>query len=96
LNTEDFRRSMRVAGPLQIGCRFRTRFHRYFSCTRPSTDSAVPTKQKNYAHTLLLPRTDFPLWTDPEKSEPAFRKKSCDDLYRWQVVIFFIRVPVCV
>jgi hypothetical protein len=40
---------------------------------------------KKYSDTLLLPKTTFPLYGDPEKSEVAFRQKTSDELYRWQV-----------
>src|SRR5712671_643219 len=42
-------------------------------------------QNKLYAKSLLLPRTTFPQWTDPSKTEPSLRRKTCDDLYRWQV-----------
>jgi hypothetical protein len=40
---------------------------------------------KAYSKTLLLPKTSFPLWSDPQKREAQFRKGTCDELYRWQV-----------
>ncbi|KAA1476621.1 isoleucyl-tRNA synthetase [Dentipellis sp. KUC8613] len=39
---------------------------------------------KAFSKTLLLPKTSFPLWTDPAKTEVAFRHKTCDALYKWQ------------
>jgi isoleucyl-tRNA synthetase len=47
--------------------------------------SAVRLQNKQYAKSLRLPRTKFPQWTDPLKTEVLLRKKICDDLYRWQV-----------
>ncbi|KAI9508081.1 isoleucyl-tRNA synthetase [Russula earlei] len=41
-------------------------------------------QSKLYAKSLLLPRTTFPQWTDPLKTEPLLRRKTCDDLYCWQ------------
>ncbi|KAI0305316.1 tRNA synthetases class I-domain-containing protein [Multifurca ochricompacta] len=41
-------------------------------------------QNKLYAKSLFLPRTTFPQWTDPLKTEVLLRKKTCDDLYRWQ------------
>ncbi|KAH9077901.1 tRNA synthetases class I-domain-containing protein [Lactarius deliciosus] len=41
-------------------------------------------QNKRYAKSLLLPSTAFPQWTDPLKTEVLLRKKTCDDLYRWQ------------
>lgn len=38
---------------------------------------------KAFSNTLLLPKTSFPLRSVPFKAE--FRKKTCEDLYRWQV-----------
>ncbi|KAJ8083181.1 isoleucine-tRNA ligase [Marasmius tenuissimus] len=47
-------------------------------CSRERLDS------KAYSKTLLLPKTEFPLWTDPEKSEKPLRRRTCEELYRWQ------------
>jgi hypothetical protein len=54
----------------------------YSSAIRLKNDSV---QNKLYAKSLLLPRTTFPQWTDPLKTEVLLRKKTCDDLYRWQV-----------
>lgn len=54
-----------------------------YSSTAPPKDSSDKTKL--YANSLLLPRTTFPQWTDPSKTEVLVRKRTCDDLYRWQV-----------
>ncbi|KAG6331358.1 hypothetical protein ID866_7732 [Astraeus odoratus] len=40
---------------------------------------------KAFSKTLLLPKTTFPLWPDPSKTEVPFRRKTCDELYQWQV-----------
>ena len=60
------------------------------SLCKPLCLSAICLKEdsiqnKLYAKSLLLPRTTFPQWTDPLKTEVLLRKKLCDDLYRWQV-----------
>ena len=51
--------------------------------------SSAPTSakldSKAFSKTLLLPKTSFPLWSDPAKTEAPFRRKTCDELYRWQV-----------
>ncbi|THV04716.1 isoleucyl-tRNA synthetase [Dendrothele bispora CBS 962.96] len=39
---------------------------------------------KTFSKTLLLPKTSFPLWSEPSKSEVPFRARTCEDLYRWQ------------
>lgn len=67
----------------------RTRI-RLYSNSRPLYSSAICLKNnsvqnKLYAKSLLLPRTTFPQWTDPLKTEVILRKKISDDLYRWQV-----------
>jgi hypothetical protein len=54
----------------------------YSSAIRLKNDSV---QNKLYAKSLLLPRTTFPQWTDPLKTEVLLREKICDDLYRWQV-----------
>ncbi|KIJ61453.1 hypothetical protein HYDPIDRAFT_115926, partial [Hydnomerulius pinastri MD-312] len=50
--------------------------------------SSAPTSakldSKAFSKTLLLPKTSFPLWSDPAKTEAPFRRKTCDELYRWQ------------
>ncbi|KAG2137399.1 tRNA synthetases class I-domain-containing protein [Suillus bovinus] len=42
------------------------------------------TDLKAYSKTLLLPKTSFPLWADSAKSESLYKKKTCEELYRWQ------------
>jgi hypothetical protein len=42
---------------------------------------------KAFSMTLLLPKTSFPLRSDPSKSE--FQRKTCQDLYKWQVCVIF-------
>lgn len=39
----------------------------------------------SYSHSLLLPKTAFPLRGDPLVREAAFRQRTCEDLYQWQV-----------
>ncbi|KAI6021790.1 tRNA synthetases class I-domain-containing protein [Pisolithus microcarpus] len=57
-----------------------------FGCRHLSTlSSGQKLDSKAFSKTLLLPKTSFPLWPDPSKTEVPFRKKTCDDLYRWQV-----------
>lgn len=48
-----------------------------------STSSALDAKA--FSKTLLLPKTVFPLWTDPANSEEPYRRRTTEDLYRWQV-----------
>ncbi|KAG1900331.1 tRNA synthetases class I-domain-containing protein [Suillus fuscotomentosus] len=38
----------------------------------------------SYSKTLLLPKTSFPLWVNSAQSESLFKKKTCEELYRWQ------------
>jgi hypothetical protein len=64
----------------------RTPLCRSFSCTpHRHSDLKVSEPSKKYSDTLLLPKTSFPLYGDPETSEVAFRRKTSDELYRWQV-----------
>ncbi|KAI0053136.1 isoleucyl-tRNA synthetase [Auriscalpium vulgare] len=46
--------------------------------------SADAEQNKRFSKTVLLPRTTFPQWTDASKTEAMLRRKTCDDLYRWQ------------
>ncbi|KAF9493086.1 isoleucyl-tRNA synthetase [Pleurotus eryngii] len=39
---------------------------------------------KSYSNTLLLPKTSFPLWAEPSKREEPYRRRACEELYRWQ------------
>ena len=48
-------------------------------------------QNKRYAKSLLLPSTTFPQWTNPLKTEVSLRKKTCDDLYRWQVWLLVLQ-----
>ena len=50
----------------------------------PST-AEVPLDSKAYSKTLLLPKTSFPLWSNPPEVENQYRSLTCDSLYRWQV-----------
>ena len=43
----------------------------------------------SFSDTLILPKTSFPLWTDPSKSELPFKTRTCEDLYRWQVLVHY-------
>ncbi|KAH7882347.1 tRNA synthetases class I-domain-containing protein [Phlebopus sp. FC_14] len=56
-------------------------------CRRVSSISSSTAKldSKAFSKTLLLPKTPFPLWHDPAKSETPFRHRTCDELYRWQM-----------
>ncbi|KIK95549.1 hypothetical protein PAXRUDRAFT_140435 [Paxillus rubicundulus Ve08.2h10] len=53
---------------------------------RNFSSAPTPAKldSKAFSQTLLLPKTSFPLRADPAKSEVPFRKRTCEDLYRWQ------------
>ncbi|TDL24631.1 isoleucyl-tRNA synthetase [Rickenella mellea] len=46
--------------------------------------TAAQSDSKSFSKTLLLPKTPFPLWTDPQKSEVPFRLKTSERLYNWQ------------
>lgn len=54
---------------------------------RNLSSAPTPSKldSKAFSKTLLLPKTRFPLWADPAKSEELFGRKTCDELYQWQV-----------
>ncbi|XP_006463993.1 hypothetical protein AGABI2DRAFT_187407 [Agaricus bisporus var. bisporus H97] len=51
---------------------------RFYASTLSGLDA------KAFSKTLLLPKTTFPLWADPAKSEEPHRKRTTKDLYRWQ------------
>lgn len=62
---------------------------RHFSASHVSqTLKNATTDPKVYSKTLLLPKTSFPLWVDSAKSESLFKRKTCEELYRWQVRFF--------
>lgn len=62
---------------------------RHFSTSHVSqTLKHATTDPKVYSKTLLLPKTSFPLWVDSAKSESLFKRKTCEELYRWQVRFF--------
>ncbi|KLO17641.1 isoleucyl-tRNA synthetase [Schizopora paradoxa] len=44
----------------------------------------LSTDSKAYSKTLLLPKTPFPQWIDPQKSEKPFRDRTTTALYDWQ------------
>jgi isoleucyl-tRNA synthetase len=48
------------------------------------TSRAQATEKSPFKDALRLPRTSFPLRSDPIKSEQPFRAKTCDELYKWQ------------
>ncbi|KAM6492390.1 tRNA synthetases class I (I, L, M and V) domain containing protein [Amanita muscaria] len=51
---------------------------------RYSSGPEKPTDGKAFSKTLLLPKTSFPLWSEPSKSEALFQKRTGERLYRWQ------------
>ncbi|KAF8639113.1 hypothetical protein AX17_001728 [Amanita inopinata Kibby_2008] len=55
-----------------------TAYKRYYATQAKTVDS------KAFSKTLLLPKTPFPLWSDPSKSETPFQKRTGEELYRWQ------------
>ncbi|KDQ60188.1 hypothetical protein JAAARDRAFT_598772 [Jaapia argillacea MUCL 33604] len=55
-----------------------------FSTCTPVLSRSPTNHTKSYSDTLLLPKTELPLRNDPAKCEAPFRKKSGEDLYRWQ------------
>ena len=55
-----------------------------FSSAVRLSDEA-PLDSKAYSKTLLLPKTSFPLWSNPPEVENQYRSLTCDSLYRWQV-----------
>lgn len=58
---------------------------RHFSASHVSQSlKNASTDPKAYSKTLLLPKTSFPLWLDSAKSESLFKRKTCEELYRWQ------------
>lgn len=63
---------------------------RYYSQTTSKSlleDTNEALKAKSYGHTLLLPKTNFPLRTVGAKREIVYRRKTTEDLYKWQVRI---------
>ncbi|KAL5514197.1 hypothetical protein ACEPAG_2285 [Sanghuangporus baumii] len=49
-----------------------------------SATTRAPDNSKAYSKTLCLPKTPFPQWCDPQKSELPFRAKTTSDLYKSQ------------
>ncbi|KAI0264675.1 tRNA synthetases class I-domain-containing protein [Gloeopeniophorella convolvens] len=72
------------ARPVSWAAQFPLSWSRRCLCASAPSRKEETDQNKSYATTLLLPRTAFPQWTDPSKTEVALRKKTCDDLYRWQ------------
>lgn len=60
---------------------------RAFSSFVGATSVKQPVDNKSFSKTLRLPKTSFPLWTDPSKSEAPFQERTGEKLYRWQVLI---------
>ncbi|EJD05388.1 isoleucyl-tRNA synthetase [Fomitiporia mediterranea MF3/22] len=57
------------------------------ACRRQFHSSALvraTDNSKAYAKTLRLPKSAFPQWCDPQKSELPFRSKISGSLYKWQ------------
>jgi hypothetical protein len=46
----------------------------------------------SYSHTILLPKTSFPLRTVGAGQEELYRKKTTEELYKWQVRVVFQRI----
>ncbi|TFK41606.1 tRNA synthetases class I-domain-containing protein [Crucibulum laeve] len=65
-------------------CRFHSfQLHR-FLVTSAGDKSKAALDSKAFSKTLLLPKTSFPLWAEPSKSEEPYQKLTCDNLYKWQ------------
>ncbi|RDB30371.1 Isoleucine--tRNA ligase [Hypsizygus marmoreus] len=78
---------MRVAHSISCFriCRLRSSHVRGISSSSvSSTSTKKPLDNNSFSNTLLLPKTRFPLWADPSKSEEPFRERTCEGLYRWQ------------
>jgi isoleucyl-tRNA synthetase len=72
---------------LQAKGSLRTQTKRFSSSVRfNSAKQAVD--NKSFSKTLHLPKTSFPLWTDPSKSEVPFQERTGEGLYRWQVLVY--------
>ena len=55
------------------------------TCSAPQAVPARSDAGSNaFAHTMLLPKTAFPLRRDPDKEE-ALKARTCEGLYNWQV-----------
>lgn len=55
--------------------------------TPPILTRTMATDNKSFSKTLLLPKTNFPLWVDPANTEKPFQARTTEDLYRWQVTL---------
>jgi hypothetical protein len=53
--------------------------------TRSNSSQAL--SKNAFANTLLLPKTNFPLWANPAQREVPYRHKTTEELYKWQVSI---------
>ena len=73
-----------IARAVRTSCPHTLQKSLHSSVVRPKEKDGTD-QNKVYAKSLRLPRTAFPQWTDPLKTEVLLRKKTCDDLYRWQV-----------
>ncbi|KAF5383170.1 hypothetical protein D9615_005042 [Tricholomella constricta] len=54
------------------------------SSSARASSTKKPADKNTYSNTLLLPKTSFPLWADPSKSEVPFQERTGENLYRWQ------------
>ncbi len=61
-------------------------------CSR-NMNRLLSTDSKAYSKTLLLPKTYFPQWVDPQKSEKPFRDRTTGSLYKRQVSNESLLVP---
>ena len=81
--------SCRACRPIRSLRRCRTQLCFYRRLSYPSSfhsdQNLTAIDSKAFSETLLLPKTPFPLWTDPSRSEFPFRTRTCEGLYRWQV-----------
>ncbi|EUC61073.1 isoleucine-tRNA ligase [Rhizoctonia solani AG-3 Rhs1AP] len=57
----------------------------YGNIRRYSRLNGTQASSKNsFANTLLLPKTNFPLWADPAQRELPYRQRTTQELYEWQ------------
>lgn len=50
---------------------------------------------KAYASTLLLPKTKFPIWIEPNIVQERYQERTTQELYKWQVswLLLLARFP---
>jgi hypothetical protein len=60
--------------------------------SKSKSSSGPSAGDKAYAATLLLPKTEFPIWIEPSSTQEQFQHRTTEGIYKWQVMRIFLQI----